>query len=236
MKKIKNSKVVLLISVMAIQLLRKINRVFKCNLFFGQTGEDIVLRSLFYGVNRPLFYLDIGCNHPISLSNTFGFYLEGGRGICVDANEELIKAYTKIRPRDIALNTLISNNEEEVTFYSFENHVLSTANPEVVEKAGKAHTIRKRTMRSRTLTSILSEHLPENTTMDLLSIDVEGLDFEVLKSLDLNIYRPSVILIEMHQLNISDVHFHQHEIIQYLSNYDYKMKFYSSMNGYFVKV
>lgn len=48
-----------------------------------------------------------------------------------------------------------------------------------------------------TLSNILSEHLLKRD-IDLLTIDVEGLELEVLRGLDLDKYQPKFILVEAH--------------------------------------
>ena len=42
---------------------------------FSQLGEDIVLQHIFNNVIKISkgFYIDIGCNHPVFISNTFLF-------------------------------------------------------------------------------------------------------------------------------------------------------------------
>ena len=43
---------------------------------------------------------------------------------------------------------------------------------------------------------ILRRHLPPDTQIDLLNIDVEGLDLEVLQSNDWSKFKPKVIIVE----------------------------------------
>ena len=68
--------------------------------------------------------------------------------------------------------------------------------------------------------------------IDLLSIDVEGHDFEVLSSLDLNIYRPRLIVVEIHKFDINNPS--ASKIYEYLIEHNYKMVSYAVMNGYFL--
>jgi hypothetical protein len=80
------------------------------------------------------------------------------------------------------------------------------------------------------LTSILDEHWTDSHSIDLLTIDVEGHDFRVLKSLDIAKYRPKIIVIEMHDFaGIRDS-----EIYRYLAANGYVLKFFAVMNTYFV--
>jgi hypothetical protein len=46
------------------------------------------------------------------------------------------------------------------------------------------------------LWQLLDQHVPANTRIDLLTVDVEGLDFEVLQSNDWSRYSPEFILVE----------------------------------------
>lgn len=61
---------------------------------FAFTGEDKIIE----GILKPLItnhgsYVEVGCNHPKFLSNTYGLYRKGWRGICIDANQNLISKY-----------------------------------------------------------------------------------------------------------------------------------------------
>ena len=54
------------------------------------------------------------------------------------------------------------------------------------------------------MADILGEHLPANTAIDFLSVDVEGWDLEVLKSNDWTRFRPRVVLAEQFGSSIGE--------------------------------
>ena len=60
--------------------------------------------------------------------------------------------------------------------------------------------------------------------IDLLSLDVEGYEFEVLKGLNLNKYRPTYLLIEIYKVNFDDIYNHltvnNYKLICNFSNYN----------------
>ena len=64
-------------------------------------------------------------------------------------------------------------------------------------------------------------NLPKDQEIDFLSIDVEGLDFMVLKSNDFKKYKPKVILIEILGSSLKDIE--KNEISEYLKQYDYSI-------------
>ena len=164
---------------------------------FAFTGEDRIIESLL----KPLitdngYYVDVGCNHPKFLSNTYNLYRRGWTGICIDANADLIKQYALYRPKDTAIQALVSSKSEERTFYLSENDVLSTTETSNLQDFDDQGLTYKRVqLYTRTLTSILDKNNCKRE-FDLLSIDAEEHDFQVLISLDFDKYRPKLIVIE----------------------------------------
>ena len=55
------------------------------------------------------------------------------------------------------------------------------------------------------LAGILSEHVPADTTIDFMSIDVEGMDLEVLESSDWQRFRAALVAVEDLGLDLADV-------------------------------
>jgi FkbM family methyltransferase len=165
---------------------------------YSQCGEDILVQYIFNlrGIANPT-YMDIGCNHPFYLSNTAIFYVKGSRGINIDANPKLIEAFNMERPEDINLNIGVSSIECEMEFYIMEDSTLSTFSKDecdaMVSNDNKLVEIQK--IKSTTIGEILEKHC-FNIFPDFLSLDVEGLDFEILKSIDYNKSTPKVICVE----------------------------------------
>ena len=216
--------------------LRRLFKI-KTKFIFSQTGEDMILYMLLRQIpDNDLFYIDVGCNDPISDSNTFLFYLNGGSGICIDGNKSLIDQHKKIRPRDISICSLVSDQVEEVTFYLSSENRVSTASKEVMtNNSNRWEFGEKQKLKTRTLNEILDNNLPKDQPIHLLSIDVEGYDFKVLKSIDLAQYQPKVIVIEMHNFVLDSEFLKSDEIILYLQSHGYSLKYYATFNAYFIR-
>lgn len=164
---------------------------------FAHTGEDRILEGLLKPlITKNGFYVEVGCNHPILFSNTYGLYRKGWTGICVDANPALKEKFNRLRPRDRFILALVSDTSSEREFYIIQNDVLSTTeknNKEAAANQGLTFNTIKYFPQS--LTSILDKHnAPQE--FDLLSIDAEEHDYHVLRSLDFSKYKPQVIIIE----------------------------------------
>lgn len=56
---------------------------------YSQAKQDVWVRSLFPDLNNGTF-VDIGCNHPTKLSNTYALELLGWRGLLVDVEADCV--------------------------------------------------------------------------------------------------------------------------------------------------
>jgi len=190
---------------------------------YSQEGEDLILMR-FFEKKANGFYVDVGAHHPKRFSNTYLFYKKGWRGINIDARPGSMKQFKKERVRDINLEIPISVESKTLTYYMFNEPALNGFSKDLSEAhAGKNgyeidSTIELKTER---LDKVLDENLPKDTAIDFLSIDVEGLDFEVLRSLDLSRYRPVLILIEVLGSSLSELL--DSEISRYLAGYGYEV-------------
>ncbi|UTA69430.1 FkbM family methyltransferase [Emticicia sp. 21SJ11W-3] len=199
---------------------------------FSQTGEEILIQWILKDVKNG-FYLDVGCHHPYKISNTFQLYLKGWHGIAIDANPALIAKWKRKRKNDIPIMAAVSDQEKEVTFYEFKESEVNTMDEGMMREWKQKFNYRsERKLTTQTLTSVLDAHLPKGQKIDLMTVDVEGNDFNVIKSIDLAVYRPKLIVVEIHNTDLSDIH--ENEIYKYLSGKNYKLVSFATMNGYFL--
>jgi FkbM family methyltransferase len=167
-------------------------------LCFSQEGEDMVLARMFEGRERG-FYVDVGAHHPQRFSNTYYFYLRGWRGINIDAAPGSMKPFEALRPGDINLEVPISDSRQVLTYYAFNEPALNSFSAEIArarDGLGDWRIVAEHRLETRTLAEVLAEHLAPGAEIDFMSVDVEGLDHQVLKSNDWSRYRPRVVLFE----------------------------------------
>ncbi len=171
---------------------------------YSQEGEDMILWRIFDGRDAG-FYVDVGAFHPKRLSNTHFFYKKGWRGINLDATPGSMAVFNRQRPRDINIEAAISSVPKEMTFFIYNEPNLNTFDRELVldrqNRGGDFnrayHIIEERKVRTATLAGILKEKLPNAQKIDFLSVDVEGMDLDVLGSNDWQRFRPEYILVEV---------------------------------------
>jgi len=185
-------------------------------LAYSQEGEDLILKRIFEG-QKTGFYVDVGAHHPKRFSNTYFFYKKGWKGINLDATPGSMTEFQKIRSRDINLEKAISDKNELLKYYIFNEPALNTFSYEEAKKKDGLRDfkiIKELEIQTSQLSEVLNKYLRPTQSIDFLNIDVEGYDFKVLKSLDFSIYQPSVILVESLNSNIAKIE--ENEIYQFL--------------------
>ncbi|MBP0445441.1 FkbM family methyltransferase [Roseomonas sp. SSH11] len=177
----------------------------QASLHFSQFGEDIIINILLKK-KKEGFYLDIGAHDPFVFSNTALLYHEKGwRGINVDLDQRYVDRLQEQRPRDINLCCAIGGENGTIDAVIFENGAFNTADPGRQARLMQDNTsAEKRSVPMRTIPSLLDEHLPPGATIDFLNIDVEGIDFIALQANDWTRFRPAVIAVETHGMNLHD--------------------------------
>ncbi|MGN8058544.1 FkbM family methyltransferase [Pedobacter sp. 22163] len=168
---------------------------------YSQDGEDMILKAIYeQKKGYKGFFVDVGAHHPVRYSNTNYFYKRGWKGINIEPTPSAIGAFNTFRKRDINLNIGIGPEKTKLKFYCFNEPALNSFSEEVSKRidaeSAKYKIIKELDIDVLPLGDVLDQHLPANTTIDFLSIDVEGLDYQVLLSNNWDKYKPSVILVE----------------------------------------
>ena len=142
--------------------------------------------------------------------------------------------FNRLRPEDTNIEQAIGATEDEALFHIFNEPALNTFDPNEVKNilnTEKYSLIETKSLSVKPLYNVLQN---QNITqpIDFMSIDVEGLDLEVLKGNDWNKYRPELLLIELLNFNISEAS--THETVIFLNNMGYVL-FAKTFNTVFFK-
>jgi FkbM family methyltransferase len=172
------------------------------NRSYAQQGEDLAVASVLQklGIREPT-YLDIGAHHPIKGSNTYVFYEVGCRGVLVEPNPHYAELIRKTRPRDVVLEVGIGvTNQAAADYYVIRGDgQLNTFSKEQAEEhlkiAGPGAIERVIQRPLVPINDVLTQHFSARPP-DFVSMDIEGLDFDILKTLDFDRWRPPVFCIE----------------------------------------
>jgi hypothetical protein len=163
--------------------------------YFGQLFEDEEI-SKWLPESKGL-YIDIGAGYPIRGSNTYLFYKRGWSGLIIEPILTSIIIFKLFRPRDKVLKSLVGEVTGKQLFFHLEPYEYSTTDSEIAQEMQRrpdVKLIRKNLINQIRLDSLEISMSPLNPTF--ISIDVEGADLHVLRSIDWAKTRPRVICVE----------------------------------------
>lgn len=218
----------------------KLKIFFYCKETYSQCGEDIIISSIFESKNiKNISYIDIGANHPYYISNTAKFYTSSNAKTCIliEPNARLANELKRARPNDTVLNIGISpyDKREILKFYVMNADVLSTFSEKEVEAYIKMGYWLVETLEipCRGINEVLDEYY-QKSELNLLSIDVEGLDYDIIASINFNSVRPNVICVET--VNYREPEFVKRDdrIIDFLTSKNYHVYAQNFLNTIFV--
>jgi len=176
---------------------------------YSANGEDLLAWSRISGIEPDpgkIRYLDIGAAHPSLLSNTFLFYARGSNGILVEPDPEQAARLAAARPRDVVIAAGVAfDDRRSAMLVKTTNPLFNSFSREHAESAVRQsqswHPSQRQTIEGAIETrllganEILGEHFKGNP-LHFLSIDAEGVNFDILKSIDFRRFSPMVICIE----------------------------------------
>ena len=194
-------------------------------MFNSQHKQDMLLElSVFKGYKNG-FFIDIGAHDGVTINNTLYFEkYNNWSGINI---EPIKKVYDKLvvnRPNSININCAISNNDGTAEFLSNDGYtemlsgLKDNFDPRHLERLQKENnqmgsTTQTITVITKKLETICDEY--NIIHINYLSIDVEGAEFEVIKSINFDKIFIDIIEFENNYDDTSG------PIIQYLENKNY---------------
>lgn len=196
-KVVKNIFIAIIPDFLKYEIIKRNNQ--DASLSFSQEGEDILLNRIISNIEIKGFFIDIGAHHPKKFSNTYLLYKAGWCGINIDAMPGSMEAFRALRPKDINLEVPLSDKIEQLEYHVFNFPELNTFSKENVEKWEAHDFIHLKKiikLKTTTINKVLYQYAPNMVHIDLLSIDVEGLDFLILNSLDWELYKFRYIIVE----------------------------------------
>jgi FkbM family methyltransferase len=209
------------------------------NYSYAQAGEDVVLDFLLQQVHltQPR-YLEIGVYEPIECNNTYKFYQRGAQGVLVEADETLLPFVRHTRPRDTLVHCGVGTSTKirEADFYVFDVKGANTFSKEEAlarEKAGPFKIEKVVKVPLLTINEIIERHF--DTYPDFLSIDIEGLDLPVLKTVDYERFPIPIICAETCTYSASHIKDKDLAIAEFLATQGYFVYADTYINTLFVK-
>jgi FkbM family methyltransferase len=180
------------------------NSIYLRELYFSQYQQDKFLDEVLFNRKKNGFFIDIGAHDGVSINNTLFFEkYRTWRGLCIEPNPLVYDKLIKNR-RSINLNVCIGNSDEIVKFtqivgYSemlsgvtstYDERHLDRINNEIGQRGGEIKSIDVQMVRLENINEIKGKEI------DFVSIDTEGNEFDIVKSIDFEKIYVKVLVIE----------------------------------------
>lgn len=204
--------------------------------YFSQYGEDFLLWNFFDFKSRG-YFVDIGAFDGVHLSNSYSFELGGWKGVCVEPHPFYFDLCRKSRPKSVCINKACGSSREDGALLHVDNTGLFSSlknigtDENITGHFGLLKDLNLEVNSIQvdvvTLNSVLeSNHY--NSSLDFVSIDVEGAEAEVLHGFDINKHKPRVLVVETNNQNS------EKEISSYLADSGYLLARRTKANSFFV--
>ena len=196
-------------------------------MFYSQCSQDKYLENKFFKGYKNGFYVDVGAHNGIDINNTLYFERNNNwNGINIEPIKKIFDSLVKNRPNDININCAVCNHNGETEFYlnegytemlsgikdNYDKRHLERLNNENIDNFSTTHII-------KVITKKLDTIFDENNILHInyLSIDVEGAEFEVIKSINFDKVFIDIIGFENNFIDVSI------PIIIFLENNGFKL-------------
>jgi FkbM family methyltransferase len=155
---------------------------------YAQAGEDLIIENALaeLGIARPT-YLDGGAHHPTWLSNTYALYRRGFRGVLVEPDPEACRLLRRGRRGDLVIEAALAPQAGRGRLHLARDRSHASLRPAAGDAVDAVLDVELITLEQA------AASVPSPT---VISLDLEGLDLEVLAATELGRLGATVICVE----------------------------------------
>jgi FkbM family methyltransferase len=172
-------------------------------------------------------YIDIGTNHPYKCNNTFYFYNRGSKGVCIEPDQQFAPLIKKYRKRDVFLQAgVAAGNLEESVFYVFPGedsgwNTFSEAEAIKRQQATGIPFTKIPKVKLVNINDVMARYF--NPHPNIISLDVEGLDLDILRAMDFKRFKPEVICVETITFSVTNEEEKITDILDFVTSKGYSV-------------
>ena len=217
-----------------------LHRLFRGNRSYSENGEDLKVQEL---LGKVRWFIDIGGGSSWRGSNIFYFALRGAQGVCFEPLPEYfvrLRSLYLFNPRVQCRNCGISDEERDSEFISWGawSYIPETEDRDHTKLfPGKASAKKALQIKLLRFENAI-KGIPVPPVVDLLSIDVEGHELNVLRSIPFDRYAFRLIVLETHEQSEDGKTVWRHrdfdQMFQLLEQNGYTSVFSNRVNTFFV--
>ena len=175
----------------------------------AEGGVDVIVKKRFFPESGAgNVFVEVGAARPDYLSTSALFRELNWKIIAIEPNPDFCELH-KARGHEILQYACGTRDEDDVDFYVIDSHGADYLGGNVSFESFSSLGVKapyaslksdldqkKIKVKQRRLDTILRTHAPEVSCIDIVSVDVEGWELEVLGGLDMQKFRPKVMIVE----------------------------------------
>lgn len=200
---------------------------------YSQFGEGKIINE-YFGDKGVL--ISLGENDGRTLSNVLGLIERGWKAYLVEPSEvpfaklkELHKGNENVK----CFNYAVGTYDGDTFFYDSGTHLnkgdtglLSSTSEQEIKRWGKLCTFEKKTVKMKTWGFFKKD--AKFRKADMISIDCEGVDFDILTQIDFNALKTKMVCVESNSVE-------NEKYINYMFKFGFKLHYSNSCNLIFTK-
>jgi len=167
--------------------------------FYGQELQDMYAYLWFKG-KKDGFFIDIGAYDGITISNTYSLEKIGWKGICIEPVPNVFEKLCENRECE-CINAALSNKDIRDTKFiqtkGGRSGFTRNMSRDMLLEAEQEGIIAEINIKSVTFDMLMNKY--DKGYIDFMSIDVEGSELEILKSINFEKYKFGLITVENNQ-------------------------------------
>jgi FkbM family methyltransferase len=174
------------------------------NKYYSQYKQDEFIDKVLFNKKENGFFIEIGAHDGISFSNTLFFEkYRNWKGMCIEPNPTVFEKLAKNR-KSLNLNVCIGDSDDTVKFTKISGYAemlsgvsskydlrhIERINNDIVINGGEIKSIDVQMLRLESISQISEK------CIDFISIDTEGNELDIVKSIDFEKIKIKVLVIE----------------------------------------
>ncbi|MDL2410614.1 FkbM family methyltransferase [Rhizobium calliandrae] len=197
----------------------------------AESDIDLVVRDKFFPNEWNGTIVEVGAARPDYLSVSASFRAMGWKVIAVEPNPEFCEAHRAVGNEvlqyaagnvdddDVEFFVVDSHGapyyDGPVSFESFSSLGIKGKYAELIQTTHVSTSVNTIKVKVRKLDTILRNHHPRLSHVDIVAVDVEGWELDVMRGFSLSRYRPKVVILE----NLFD----SSEYVEYMKEQGYSL-------------
>jgi len=188
-------------------------------MYHGQWLQDKVLNEEIFFNKKNGSFIEIGCASPVDCSNSYFFEtILGWQGICIDARQSACVEFAKSRKANV-INAVLGKERGRSIFFDYgllaglAKFMSQREHEQIEQYYGSNVNVNANWVDVIPFADVLQRY---SGTFDLLMIDTEGAELAILQSIDNQIERFNVALIE------SNTDLARKAVVEHMHNFNFR--------------